>query len=140
MFIAHIESQSEISSLNTIAYGETVCQIAEWYADEVRECLDLYGGENVSEEEGAQRRCCELCELAESDALELCDLDGTVIAFGGVSIEIVAVYNSYEEFRKGFCEFVSDKPKYKKILPQPETDDEVSELDRINTLLIRACV
>ncbi len=139
MLFALIDSQSDVSSVTTVAYAESIQGLSQWFIDEVNECIEMYG--NGSEQDGlALEKCDELTELAHSDALDLSDIDGLMIGTDNVSIEVLAVFDDFEGFCTAFIEYVSDKPKFKKIVPDSSTLDYEAECDRINTLLVRACV
>ena len=141
MYFAIIESVSDTSSLATVAYGQSISDITAWYADEVHECLELYGSEEYeSEGENAESKCDELCELAENNALDADDLRGLITSAADVTVEIVEVFDSYADFTKGLSEYLSDKPKFKKIIPEANPENVEKECDRINSLLIKECI
>ena len=79
-------------------------------------------------------------ELAKEDALEKYDLEGLSFAVSDISVELCGVYDTYEEFKAKFLEFVKDKPKYVKIKPEENPSDIIAECDRLNTLLVRASI
>ena len=142
MYFAIIDAQSEISRLATIAHGKTVPEIALWFAEEFRDNFEMYCdlSDSPDEADAVLKQCDDLCELAESDALDAEDLDGMCFSSGGVSTELIGVYDSYESFVQGFLQYVSDKPKYVKIKPQDTPSSIEEECDRLNTLLIRASI
>ena len=141
MYFAIIESSSDVSVLTTIAYGAKIADLAHWYADEVRECIEMYASDEQSDDEkSAMDRCDELCELADEDALDISDLSGIITGADEVSVEIIAIYDGFEDFCDAFTKYVSAKPKFKKITPDANASDIIAECDRINSLLIKECV
>ena len=140
MYFAIIDAQSEISRLATIAHGEKVSDIALWFAQEFRDNFEMYCNDEDDDCEEVLKQCDELIDLAENDALDLSDLEGFCFNAGGVSTELIGVYDSYESFVQGFSQYVSDKPKYVKIKPEENPSGIEEECDRLNTLLIRASI
>ncbi len=139
MLFALIDSQSDVSSVTTVAYAEDIQGLCQWFVDEVEECIEMYGN-GTEKDNAALEKCDEISELAQSDALDVADLDGLMIGTDDVSVEVLAVFDDFENFCTAFSEYVSDKPKFKKIVPDSTTFDYEAECDRINTLLVRACV
>lgn len=141
MYYAIIDAQSTISRLTTVAYGVNLSDIADWFADEFVENYEMYreDGENADDEK-VLRQCEEIRELAKEDALEKYDLEGLSFAVSDISVELCGVYDTYEEFKAKFLEFVKDKPKYVKIKPEENPSDIIAECDRLNTLLVRASI
>lgn len=141
MYFAIIDASSEISRLSTVAFGESAGQIAMWFVEEFRETYEMYSNpDETDQHEDVLRQSDELYELAQNDALDLSDISGLSFSVEDIVVEIVGVYESFEDFCDGFESFVDDKPKYKKIIPQRNTLDPVVECDRINTLLVRASI
>ncbi len=141
MYFAIIDASSDISRLTTVAFGESAGEIALWFAQEFRDNFEMYSDPDQADSNAeVLSQCDELCELAENDALGLSDIDGLSFSVGDISVDIVGVYESYEDFCDGFSEFIDDKPKYKKIVPEQNPADEQAECDRINTLLVRASI
>lgn len=139
MYFAIIDASSDVSRLTTVAYGETVGEVAEWFADEFRENYEMYREETETDEDRkVLTQCDELCELAQNDAITQSDLEGLAFGIGDITVEVYGVYSDFEEFREGFSNFVSDKPKFKKISLPSEPEDEIKACDEINSLLIRA--
>ena len=141
MYFAIIDASSDISRLTTVAYGDTVAEIALWFAEEFRDNYEMYANsdESIAHEE-VLSQCEELCELARNDGLDISDIEGLSFTVDDIDVSVVGAYESYEDFREGFLAFIDDKPKYKKIVPEEYTDDEANECDRINTLLVRASI
>ena len=141
MYFAIIDASSDISRLTTVAYGDTVGEIALWFAEEFRDNYEMYANPDEAEEhEDVLSQCDDICDLAQNDALSLSDIDGLSFTVGDIDVSVVGAYETYEDFREGFLAFTDDKPKYKKILPEEYPDDEANECDRINTLLVRASI
>lgn len=141
MYYAIIDAQGEISRLATVAYGVSLSDIADWFADEFMENYELYheDSENADDEK-VLHQCEEIRYLAGEEALEKQDLEGLSFAVSDISVELCGIYETYEEFANAFLQFVSDKPKYVKIKPQESPEDIISECDRLNSLLIRASI
>lgn len=143
MYFAIIDAQSDISRLTTIAYGETLYDIARWFTDEFADTYDMYRDDSETEQADGEKvisQCEELCALAEDDALDMSDLDGLAFDINGLSVELYGIYDSFEEFCNAFSEFVKDKPKYVKIAADKSASDAFIECDRLNTLLIKASI
>ncbi len=141
MYFAIIDASSDISRLTTVAFGESAGDIALWFAQEFRDNFEMYANpDEAASNESVLAQCEELCELAENDALGLSDVEGLSFEVADISVEVVGVYESYEDFCSGFENYVDDKPKYKKIVPRQNPEDEEAECDRINTLLVRASI
>lgn len=141
MFYAIIDANGTISRLTTVAYGVTLSDIADWFADEFSENYELYHEEaDDSSDEKVLKQCEEIRELAKEDALEKQDLEGLSFAVSDISVELYGIYETYEEFTQAFLEFVKDKPKYVKIKPEENPSDILAECDRLNSLLIRASI
>lgn len=139
MYYAIIDAKSDISRLVTVAYGARFSDIAEWFADELKDTYEMYadGDENS---ETLIKQCRELTELAREDAVEKEDLEGLAFAVADISVELFGIYDTYEQFKGAFCDFVKDKPKYVKIKPENDPSDIIAECDRLNSLLIRASI
>lgn len=141
MYFALIDSKSEISQLATVAYGVNISDIAKWFLDEFDETARMYADPDELDENGeVLSQAKDLRELAEDDALEMNDIDGLYFSLSDVSVELYGVYDGFDDFAKAFIQFVSDKPKYVKIVPDTNTDDYIKECDRLNTLLVRASI
>ena len=143
MYFAIIDAQSDISRLTTIAYGETIYDVTRWFADEFIDTYDMYRDDSEEQEKEGEKvisQCEELCSLAEQDALELNDIEGLSFAVSELSVELCSVYDNFSDFCDGFSEFVKDKPKYVKIVPNKNASSLVDECDRLNTLLVKASI
>ena len=141
MYYAIIDANGTISRLTTVAYGVTLSDIADWFADEFNENYELYHEETEdSNDEKVLSQCEEIRYLAKEGALEKADLEGLSFAVSDISVELYGVYETYEEFTQAFIGFVSDKPKYVKIKPEENPSDILAECDRLNSLLIRASI
>ena len=141
MYFALIDSKSEISELTTVAYGVNISDIAEWFVDEFEETLEMYADyDELQQDESVLEQSRQIRELARENALDMSDVDGLYFSFDDISVELYGIYDGFEEFSKAFCEFVSQKPKYVKIVPDTNTDDYIKECDRLNTLLVRASI
>lgn len=141
MYYAIIDAKSDISRLVTVAYGARFSDIAEWFADELKDTYEMYSdGENEESDKTVIRQCEELTELAKEDAVEKEDLEGLAFAVADISVELYGIYETYDMFKSAFCDFVKDKPKYVKIKPDNAPEDIIAECDRLNSLLIRASI
>lgn len=143
MYFAIIDAQSDISRLPTVAYGETLYDIARWFAEEIADTYDMYRGDSETEEEDGKKmmsQCEELCSLAAEDEITSQELEGMSIAVNGLSVELCGVCEDFEVFCDALSDFVKDKPKYVKIVPDKDAKDVISECDRLNSLLIKASI
>lgn len=143
MYFAIIDEQSDISRLPTVAYGETLYDIAKWFTEELADTYDMYRGDSETEKEDGEKvisQCEELCSLAAEDEITASELEGMSFAVNGLSIELYSVCENFERFCEALGEFVNDKPKYVKIVPNKAAVDEAAECDRINSLLIKASI
>jgi len=141
MYYAIIDANGTMSRLTTVAYGVSLSDIADWFADEFVENYELYHEETgESDGEKVLHQCEEIRYLAKEEALEKADLEGLSFAVSDISVELFGIYETYEEFINAFTEFVSDKPKYVKIKPEQNPADILQECDRLNSLLIRASI
>lgn len=143
MYFAIIDAQSEISRLTTVAYGETLYDITSWFAEEFRDTYEMYRDDSENEEiEGNKviAQCEELCSLAKEDALDISDLTGLSFSVSELSVDLYGVYDNFVSFCADFTAFVKDKPKYVKIVPDPDAVSVADECDRLNTLLIKASI
>ena len=141
MYYAIIDANGTLSRLTTVAYGVELSDVAEWFADEFMENYELYHEESEgSDDEKVLGQCEEIRYLAREGALEKNDLEGLSFAVSDISVELYGIYETYEDFCRAFCEFVSDKPKYVKIKPDENPKDILSECDRLNSLLVRASI
>lgn len=136
MVYAIIDAVSDVEELITVAYGEQANELARWFIDEVNDSADMY----LSEESDfilIDKACESLSVLCEEDCIQLSDVDGIMVEAGGISLSVVGVYYTYEEMKQGLEEFLSDKPKFKKIkIPDNPYEDE-AVIDKINSELIR---
>lgn len=138
MYFAIIDALSDFSRLTTVAHGDSISDIVMWFAAECHDNFEMYADEeNASETKKALSECKKLCSMAKSDAFDLSEIQGLVMGAGDITIELVCAFDNFEDFKKGFEEFVSDKPKYKKIIPDENAPDLEKECDRINSLLVR---
>ncbi len=141
MYFAIIEVCNDVGRLATIAYGEKIKDVVQWFVDEFYENYDMYRDDTEDEQsEKTLNQCKELEFLANNDALDLDDLSGLSFGFSDVSVEIVSVFDDFEDLKIGFAEYVSDKPKYKKIQFSDDVEKIFNECDRVNTLLIRESI
>lgn len=141
MYFAIIEVCNEIGRLATIAYGEKIKDVVQWFVDEFYENYDMYRDDTVDEQgQDVLKQCKELEFLANNDALDLEDVTGLSFGFSDVSVEIVSVFEDFESLKKGFDEYISDKPKYKKIKFEEDACDIITQCDKVNTLLIRESI
>lgn len=141
MYYAIIDANGSFSRLTTVAYGVSISDVAEWFADEFMENYELYHEESEnSDDEKVLSQCEEIRYLAKEGGLEMRDLEGLSFAVSDISVELYGIYETYEEFTKAFCDFIADKPKYVKIKPEENPGDILAECDRLNTLLVRASI
>ncbi len=141
MYFAIIDAQSDFSRLTTVAHGDNISDIVMWYAGECRDNFEMYADEESSEDtQKALDECDNLCELAKNDAFDLSEIQGLIMSAGDITIELISAFDNFEDFKKGFSDFVSDKPKYKKIIPDENAADLEKECDRINSLLVRESI
>jgi len=141
MYFAIIDASSETSRLTTVAHGETLCDIAEWFADEFRDNYEMYRDDDETEnDKKVLMQCDELCELARQDALTKSDLEGLSFCISDISVELYGIYDGFEDFRIGFDGFISNKPKLKKISLPSQPEDEIKACDELNGALVRACL
>ena len=143
MYFAIIDAQTDISRLTTVCYGESLYDIARWFADEFNDTFEMYRDDSETEKEDGKKvleQCEELCSLAENKALEMSDLVGLSFAVSELSVELYGVYDNFFEFCDSFADFVKDKPKYVKIVPDKNATNLTEECDRLNTLLVKASI
>lgn len=140
MYFAIIEVCNEIGRLATIAYGEKISDVVQWFVDEFYENYEMYRQDEDEQEQAVLSQCKELEFLCKNDALDLQDLSGLSFGFSDVSVEIVSVFEDFITLKNAFDEYISDKPKYKKINLDTATSDVIAECDRVNTLLIRESI
>lgn len=141
MFYAIIDANGTISRLSTVAYGVSLSDIADWFADEFMENYELYHEETEDgSDEKVLKQCEEIRYLAGEGGLEKQDLEGLSFAVSDISVELYGIYETYEEFTEAFSAFVKDKPKYVKIKPETNPSDIIAECDRLNSLLVRASI
>ena len=141
MFYAIIDANGTISRLSTVAYGVSLSDIADWFADEFMENYELYHEEtDDGSDEKVLKQCEEIRYLAGEGGLEKQDLEGLSFAVSDISVELYGIYETYEEFTEAFLAFVKDKPKYVKIKPEINPSDIIAECDRLNSLLVRASI
>ena len=141
MYYAIIDAKSDISELTTVAYGVGISDIAEWFLDEFDETIEMYADpDEIGENESVISQAKDLRGLCDEGALEKNDIDGLYFSLSNITVELYGVYDGFDEFAKAFTQFVSDKPKYVKIIPDVNTDDYIKECDRLNTLLVRASI
>lgn len=143
MYFAIIDAATDISRLSTVCYGDTLYDIARWFADEFADTYDMYRDDSETEEADGikvMEQCEELCSLALEQAIEMQDLEGLSFAVSGLTVEIHGVYNDFSVFCQEFSSFVKDKPKYVKIIPDTSASSVTDECDRLNTLLIKASI
>lgn len=140
MYFAIIEVCNEIGRLATIAYGEKISDVVQWFVDEFYENYEMYRQDEDEQEQVVLSQCKELEFLCKNDALDLQDLSGLSFGFSDVSVEIVSVFEDFITLKNAFDEYISDKPKYKKINLDTAASDVIAECDRVNTLLIRESI
>lgn len=143
MFFAIIDACTDISRLSTVCYGDSLYDIARWFADEFNDTYDMYRDDSENEEADGKKvseQCEELCSLAKQGAIETNDLEGISFAVSGLTVEIHGVYDDFIVFCDEFSKFVKDKPKYVKIIPDKTASSFIDECDRLNTLLIKASI
>ena len=137
MVYAIIDAVSDIEELITVAYAERASELAKWFIDEVKDTADMYLSEQ-SDFDIVDKACESLEVLCEDeDCTQLSDVDGIVVEAGNISLSVIGAYETYNDMKQALSEFISDKPKFKKInIPENPTED-TDIVDKINSELIR---
>lgn len=138
MLYAIIDAVSDIDELITVSYGETVGELAKWFIDEVKENADMYLSDEADFEmiDDACEQLEVLCE--DDDSVNVSDMEGITVEAGDISISIIGAYYTYEEMKKALEEFISQKPKFKKIKVPDNENEKISVIDELNCMLIKS--
>ncbi len=140
MVYAIIDAASDISELITIAYGETASELARWFIDEVNDTADMYlsAEEDFRQLEDTCKSLEVLCE--DTDSSEVSDIDGITIEISDISVAIIGAYYNYEDMKAALEQFISDKPKFKKVTVPDNVNESIKVIDELNSALIRCAV
>ena len=140
MVYAIIDATSDISELITIAYGETASELARWFIDEVNDTADMYlsAEEDFRQLEDTCKSLEVLCE--DTDSSEVSDIDGITIEISDISVAIIGAYYNYEDMKAALEQFISDKPKFKKVTVPDNVNESIKVIDELNSALIRCAV
>ena len=137
MVYAIIDAQSDIEEMITVAHAEKPCGLAAWFIDEVRDTADMYLSDDKDFEE-IERSLSVLSVLAEDESSDTDDLNGMTIEAGDISVSVIGTFYTYEDMKKALGEFLSEKPKYKKIVIPDNPDESEKVIDSLNSALIRS--
>ena len=137
MVYAIIDAVSDIEEMITVAHDARACGLAAWFVDEVRDTADMYLSEEKDFEQ-VEASLAVLNVLAEDDSSEIGDLNGMTIEAGDISVSVIGTYYTYEDMKKALGEFLSEKPKYKKIAIPDNPYESEKVIDSLNALLIRS--
>ncbi len=136
MVYAIIDAVSDIEELITVAYAEKPYGLAEWFIEEVRDSADMY----LSAEEDfalLDKSIEALAILANEDASDLDDIDGITVEVSDISVSVIGAYHTYEDMKAGLCAFLSEKPKFKKLVVPDNPYETQTVLDSLNRSLIK---
>ena len=137
MVYAIIDAQSDIEEMITVAHAEKPCGLAAWFIDEVRDTADMYLSDDKDFEE-IERSLSVLSVLAEDESSDTDDLNGMTIEAGDISVSVIGTFYTYEDMKKALGEFLSEKPKYKKIVIHDNPYESEKVIDSLNSALIRS--
>ena len=79
-----------------------------------------------------------LSVLAEDDSSEISDLAGMTIEVSDISVSVIGAFYTYEDMKKALGKFLSEKPKYKKLVIPDNPYESEKVLDSLNASLIRS--
>ena len=114
MVYAIIDTLSDIEELITVAYAEKPCDLAVWFLEEVNDTADMYLSDDKDFEK-LDKIINSMDILTHEDACELSDIDGLTVDIADISISVIGAFYNYEEMKNALEEFISEKPKFKKI-------------------------
>ncbi len=137
MVYAIIDALNDVEEMITVAHAEKPNGLAAWFMDEVRDTADMYLSEDKDFAE-IEKSLSVLAVLAEDESSELSDLAGMTIEAGDISVSVIGAYFTYEEMKKALGEFLSEKPKYKKIVIPDNPFESEKVIDSLNSALIRS--
>lgn len=137
MVYAIINAQSDVEEMITVAHADTPAGLAAWFIDEVRDTADMYLSEDADFEQ-IEKSLSMLEVLSDKDAeAELSDLDGVTVEAGDISVSVIGTYFNYEEMKKALTDYLSEKPKYKKLAVPDNPYESEKVIDSLNSALIR---
>ena len=136
MVYAIIDAVSDVEELITVAYAETPCELAKWFAAELRENADMYLSSD-SDFALVDEACESINVICDDENADLSDVDGIVVEAGDISLSVVGAYYTYEDMKAGLLEFLSDKPAYSKVNVPDNENESIKTLDELNAELIR---
>lgn len=139
MVYAIIDALSDIEELITVAYAEKPCDLAVWFLEEVNDTADMYLSDDKDFEK-LDKITNSMDILTHEDACELSDIDGLTVDIADISISVIGAFYNYEEMKKALEEFVSDKPKFKKIQVPDNPYESNSVVDSLNRALVKAAI
>lgn len=125
--------------LITVAYAETASQLAEWFIEEVNDTADMYLSANEDFEQ-IEKSISMLGILCDKDGCEVSDLTGITVEAGDISVSIIGAYYNYEEMKAGLGEFISEKPKFKKVKIPDNPYEQIKTIDELNSALIKSAL
>ncbi len=138
MVYAILDAQSDVEEMITVAYADTTAGLAAWFIDEVRDTADMYLSEDEDFEQ-IDKSLATLEVLSDPDAeTALSDLDGVTVEAGAISVSVIGAYFNYENMKKALTDFLSEKPKYKKIEIPDNPYESEKTIDSLNSALIRS--
>lgn len=140
MVYAIIDANSDIEELITVAYGERASELARWFIDEVKDTADMYLSEesDFAEIDSACEKLEILCE--DEDSAEVGDVDGLTIEAGAISVAVIGAFFTYEDMKTALEQFISEKPKFKKIKVPDNLYEDEKIIDKLNSELIRSSI
>lgn len=140
MVYAVIDAVSDVEELITVAYGERAYELARWFIDEVKDTADMYLSEE-SDFDTVDNACSQLEVLCEEeDSSDVSDIAGLTVEAGAISVSVIGAYHTYEEMKAGLEEFISEKPKFKKIKVPDNINEDLKLIDKLNSELIRSSI
>lgn len=140
MVYAIIDAISDVEELITVAYGNTACELARWFIDEVKDTADMYL--SAKEDFDTVDTACESLEILceDDDAADVTDICGLTVEAGEISVSVIGSYYTYEDMKKALEDFISQKPKFKKIKVPDNLYEDQKLIDKLNADLIRSSI
>lgn len=140
MVYAIIDANSDVEELITVAYGERASDLARWFIDEVKDTADMYLSEDA-DFETVDDSCEKLEILCDDDADTVVgDVDGLTVEAGAISVAVIGAFFNYEDMKTALEQFISEKPKFKKIKVPDNLYEEEKIIDKLNSELIRSSI
>ncbi len=137
MVYAILDALSDAEEMITVAHAEKPCGLAAWFIDEVRDTADMYLSDDKDFEQ-IEASLSVLSVLAEDDSSEISDLTGMTIEVSDISVSVIGAFYTYEDMKKALGEFLSEKPKYKKLVIPDNPYESEKVIDSLNASLIRS--